>query len=92
LFSRVTHHPPSPCLPPCAGWKPRRLGGGLGDTRRDRLPKKAEKAVGLGWVNAPIGGNYVVMSMDMKAAAAEADAAKRKAAAGGAGGGMRDGQ
>lgn len=37
------------------GWRPRRLGGGLGDTRRDKVAKRKTKQAT--WVNPPIGAS-----------------------------------
>lgn len=69
-----------PSSPVTAGWKPRRLGGGLGDTRKEKEKKGAAKKSGPGWVNAPIGYNFVIMSVAMKEAAAAARAAAQVSA------------
>ena len=68
-----------------AGWLPRRLGGGLGDTRKARPSRRANKFNGPGWVRAPIGGSRLLCNVETKAAAIAARAAKS-----GGEGGTRD--
>jgi hypothetical protein len=77
-----------------AGFLPRRLGGGLGDTRKAKARKKSEKRAGPGWVNPPIGafhfwGPVTVESKRAQAAERAAAAAAAAAPAGGGSGGER---